>query len=327
MKVLLTGATGYLGRQICDALREKGVDFTAVSRSPQKEAEFTQANILNPEGLTELCAGHDVLIHSAGLVSHTEEDSQRVWQIHVEGTQNILKAAKEAGIRRVIYLSTSGTIAVHTKDEPVATEDSPSPFPLIKEWPYYRSKLFAEQIALDCNAPDFEVICLNPSLLLGPGDTAEGVSTKPVRMFLDDELPVAPSGGIAFVDVRDVAEMVVSCIQKGTPGARYLLNGANMSFLNFYQKIARISDKNPPLLQMPKITRKALGWIPNWKKIGENVGLTLERHDVLLASHFWYVDDSKARKELDWEPRDPLQTLEDTIKEIKDREDTFSPWA
>ena len=100
-----------------------------------------------------------------------------------------------------------------------------------------------------------------------------------------------------------------------------------MSFLNFYQKIARISDKNPPILQMPKFTRKALGWIPNWKKIGENVGMTLERHDVLLASHFWYVDDTKARKELDWEPRDPLQTLEDTIKEIKDREDNFSPWA
>ena len=245
MKVLLTGATGYLGRQICDALREKGVDFTAVSRSPQKEAEFTQANILNPEGLTELCAGHDVLIHSAGLVSHTEEDSQRVWQIHVEGTQNILKAAKEAGIRRVIYLSTSGTIAVHTKDEPVATEDSPSPFPLIKEWPYYRSKLFAEQIALDCNAPDFEVICLNPSLLLGPGDTAEGVSTKPVRMFLDDELPVAPSGGIAFVDVRDVAEMVVNCIQKGTPGARYLLNGANMSFSTSIRRLLASPIKIP----------------------------------------------------------------------------------
>lgn len=327
MSIVLTGGTGYLGRHICQRLNNLGLSFTALSRSPQSESYFKQANILNPNELTDVFEGCHTLIHSAGLVSHTDEDSDRVWQIHVQGTQNIINAAKSAGVKRLVYLSTSGTIAVSTSDSPISNEESPSPFATVKEWPYYRSKLFAEQIALEANDSNFEVVSLNPSLLLGPGDTVDGVSTKPVRLFLDDELPVPPSGGIAFVDVRDVADIVIEAMSKGEAGQRYLLNGANMSFLEFYQKIARISDKSPPLLQMPKFTRKALSWIPEWKKIGENFGMSLERHDILLASHFWYVDDSKARKELNWTPRDPLSTLEDTVSEIHQRDQQFSPWA
>ena len=143
MKVLLTGATGYLGRQICEqALAPKVFLLQRFQDRPKNEPEFQQANILNPDGLEDICEGHDVLIHSAGLVSHSEEDSHRVWKIHVEGTQDILAAAKAAGIRRVIYLSTSGTIGVQTKEDPIATEESPSPFPLIKEMAVLSLKAF-----------------------------------------------------------------------------------------------------------------------------------------------------------------------------------------
>ena len=91
---------------------------------------------------------------------------------------------------------------------------------------------------------------------------------------------------------------------------------------NFYQKIARISDKNPSLFRCQKSPGRP--WVIRTGKNRRECGLDARASRCALG-YFWYVDDSKARKELDWEPRDPLQTLEDTIKEIKDREDTFRP--
>ena len=326
MNVLLTGATGYLGTHVQRVLEEQGIDYAAMSRVPQSEGRYVMADILQPEGLQEAMEGFDCVIHAAGMVSHDPVEADQVWRIHVEGTRNILKAAREAGVKRVVYLSTSGTVAVSEDPKFFASEDAPTPFSLIKEWPYYRSKLYAEQLALDASTEDFEVVSLNPTLLLGPGDRSDGESTKSVRMFLDDQLPVSPSGGLSFADVRDVATTVVDALRNGSGGERYLLTSSNMSFLEFYQKIARIADKPLPMGSVPKKAHKLLGLFPKWKDIGGSVGIDLKREDLILASHYWYTDASKAIDELGWAPRDPLETLEDTVSDIVEKQNSFMPW-
>ena len=98
--------------------------------------------------------------YTHGLVSHDPEDSDLLWKLHVNGTRNVLESAQRTGISRVIYLSTSGTVAV-SKDDQEITEQGESPLPIIKEWPYYRSK-FAEDMAFQ--SADMEILSLNPSL-------------------------------------------------------------------------------------------------------------------------------------------------------------------
>ena len=194
----------------------------------------------------------------------------------------------------------------------MGTELESSPFALIKKWPYYRAKLFAEQLVFD-NLPErIELVCLNPSLLLGPDDH-KGDSLKPIQMFLDEQLPLSPAGGLSFADVRDVANTVVHALEKGRDRQKYLLGGCNIKFHEFYRKLSRISGVKAPLAPLPKQTHKILGWFPKWRNIGENMGLDLQREDLILAGHYWYVDSSLAKADLAWSPRDPLRTLEDSV--------------
>ena len=322
MRIAITGSTGFLGRHVVDRLAPNH-DLVCISRSGEAPDGCTAKNIdiVHGRGLKTAFAKADVVIHAAGMVSHELARAAETWAVHVVGTEKVLEAAKSAKVRRVVYLSTSGTLAVSDNPNALATEDSPVPESLIGRWPYYRSKLYAEQVALTYAVP--EVICLNPSLLLGPGDTVGGVSTHSVRVFLEQGVPFAPSGGVSFVDVRDVAMAVERALTEGRPGSKYLLAGANMRFVDFYARLARITGRDAPLLSMPSVTRKALNWFPRWGKesgISAGVGPTISREDLELASHYWYADSAKATAELQWTSRDPIETLEDTAFDILERQ-------
>ena len=328
MRVLLIGATGFLGRNILSRLAAEDLEVVAMVRSEADLGVPTRrGDILDLESLKAAMADVDVVIHGAGKVSHDPDDAQQLFQLHVVGTENVLEAAAEVGVKRVVYISTSGTIAVSDDLDRVARETDEPPLKFIKSWPYYRSKLIAEQAALSRSSEALPVISLNPSLLLGPGDIPDGPSTAPVRQFLDGDVPAAPPGGISFVDVRDVAEAVVSALTKGEPGKRYLLGGANMTFSAFYGRIARIADKPAPLVTMPASTLKVLRWLPKWKDLGSTFGVRLAREDLELACHNWYLDHAQATAELSWTPRDPQRTLEDTVHDIQSRAGEYEPWV
>ena len=322
MRIAITGSTGFLGRHVVERLASQH-DLVCISRSGTAPTGCTakKIDVVNGRGLKAAFAKVDVVVHAAGLVSHELDRAADTWAVHVVGTQKVMEAAAAAKVKRVVYLSTSGTLAVSADSNALATESSPVPESLISQWPYYRSKLYAEQWALGQDGP--EVICLNPSLLLGPGDTADGASTHSVRVFLDHGVPVAPSGGISFVDVRDVSAAVELALTHGQPGSKYLLAGANMLFVDFYSRLARITGRDEPMVAMPGLTRKALRWFPKWGKesgIHAGIGPTISREDLELASHYWYADASKAVAELGWSHRDPMSTLEDTAFEILDRQ-------
>ncbi len=314
MKVFVTGATGFLGTHILEQL--KGHDVVALSRQPRTDVDFVVGDVLDPSSLAAAIDGCDAVIHAAGLVDHGDAMAEQLWRIHVRGTENLLDAAKSASVRRVVIVSTSGTVAVSADANAVATEDSPTPLGIINDWPYYRSKLFAEQLALTAASDELEVVSLNPSLLLGPGDV-DGSSSAAVRLFLDGQVPVCPRGGLSFADARDVAETAVSALTLGRSGERYLLGSANMSFKLFYDRLARIAGRPAPRFVAPAAATKVLDWFPSLGKNGFAIGYDMNRIDLQMSAHTWYLDDSKARQELQWAPRDPLQTLTDTIGDLK----------
>lgn len=313
MNVFLTGATGFLGTQIRRVLEEQKIEYVALSRSKKEDKRFIQGDLLDPDTYAEALSKCDHVIHAAGEVAHDEESAHQMWKIHVRGTKALLQALKEnESVQRLVFLSTSGTIAVSEDSEYLGTELDTPPFSLIKKWPYYRAKLFAEQMVFDELPSRIKLICLNPSLLLGPDDH-KGDSLKPIQLFLDKQIPLSPSGGLSFADVRDVADAVVTALSKGNDRSKYLLGSCNLKFHAFYQKLSRISGVSAPLAPLPKQTHKVLGWFPKWKNIGETVGIDLQREDLILAGHYWYVDSSRAKAELEWSPRDPLRTLEESL--------------
>jgi dihydroflavonol-4-reductase len=325
MKVLVTGAAGFLGKHLVVSLRAAGHEVLALCRKPDASlqelgAEVLVGDILHGGLKAESLVGCDAVVHAAGKVSRDPADAELLFQTHVDGTKAVLKAAEAAGVARAVVISTSGVVAVSEDATHIGKESDAAPLELLQKWPYYRSKLFAEEAALLQNKPGFSVCTINPTLLLGPGD-AHGSSTEDVRMFLEKKIPMVPSGGLSFVDVRDVAAAVVSALTSGRGGERYLLAACNMTLKEFFGRLERVSNVKAPILPMPKAPALMRHGTELLAKLTKQWGLPMPVDPVSLdmANHYWYVDASKAEDELGFAPREPNETLRDTVEDLRAR--------
>jgi dihydroflavonol-4-reductase len=229
----------------------------------------------------------------------------------------LCEAALHAGVKRILMVSTSGTIAVSKRADEMPDEDSPTPLELISGWPYYASKLYQEQTARLICGDRIELVTVNPSLLLGPGDVRMG-STRDVLSFLAGDVKLVPSGGINFVDARDVAAIIPVAMDKGRPGERYLLGGHNMTFAEYFDRIERTSKEYHPRFKAhgrwPVLAAKVQSAV--FKAAGRSS--PIEPASVDMASYFWYFDSTKARSELGFAPREASDTIFDTIRFIRE---------
>jgi len=316
--VLVTGATGFLGSHLLALLRgRRPVRVLTRATTPELEAtgaEIVEGSLLDPDALRKSLRGVRRVYHAAGLVSRDPRAAAEMYRVHVEGTRELLLAARAEGVSRVLLVSTSGTVAVSEKEE---TSDETAPYRLetVRNWPYYLSKIYQEKLALQmAEEGGPEVVVVNPSLLLGPGDL-RGSSTGDVLAFLRGEVPFVPSGGISFVDARDAAAGAILAMERGRPSRRYLLAAANWPMETFFARLARVAGMRPPLLRVPdpmaQMGARLLRLLPR-ARLPDPVSVEMSRH-------FWYADASRARAELSWEPRDPMETLEDTVADLRAR--------
>jgi dihydroflavonol-4-reductase len=317
---VVSGATGFLGRHLVRALIGAGHQVRAVVRRESlslewEGAQLVRGDVLDPETLEAACEGADVVYHLAGRVQHKGEPTA-LYQLHVEGTRNMLAAAAGAGAQRFVHLSSSGTIAVGTQPQLVHDETAPYAIETARRWPYYLSKIFAEKLALEAHARgQVPVVVLNPSLLLGPEDETLA-SSQVILRFLRQEVPMVPPGGINMADVRDVADAAVKAATQGRDGERYLLGGPNMTLEAFFVLLAKVTGKPAPTLRASSGLNRVAGQV-----IGalEDVG-GLEGDESVayeMAGHYWYLDARKAQSELDFQARPPEQTLRDAVAWIR----------
>jgi dihydroflavonol-4-reductase len=321
MRIAITGAGGFLGSTLVPLLLDGGHRVRAlVRRSLEGRAglETVEGDLFDEAAVARLLERADVLVHLAGRVSRDPDDGPALYRLHVEGTRLLLAQTARAGVGRVVLASTSGTIGVATTAR-VATEADDPPITVVGRWPYYLSKIYQEKLALSyCAQNGIALVCLNPSLLLGPGDTRFS-STGDVWKFLHRDIPAMPSGGISFVDVRDVAETFVAALERGRAGERYLLGAANMPFTEFFGRLSRLADVPPPRLHLPSELKiwstEGLARLARWR--GREPGL--DRASVEMGEHYFYIDSEKAKDELGFNPRDPQETLKDTVRDLQAR--------
>jgi dihydroflavonol-4-reductase len=308
-------------------LVEHGHDVVAVSRTGgiAGGVRVGTVDVLDPDAVYKSAARCEGAFLVTGKVSRRSDDTEELHRLHVTGTRSALVGLRAAGVRRVVVASTSGTIAVGSDPNRIYDESSLAPFELISRWPYYRTKYYAEQEALEANdPPQFEVVIANPSLLLGPGDHRES-STGDVRRFLERAIPAIPSGGIAFVDVRDAAVGMLAAFERGQPGERYLLNSKNLTIAAFLQRLERITGVAAPRLRLPRSRTLALGLNSVVGRALRAMGTEPPIDDVSLemAQYFWYCNAAKAEERLSWAPRDPGETLRDTVQDLIERRVAF----
>ncbi len=314
------GATGFLGGALVRHLTRTGHEVVAVSSRGGRVGDIhvEPCDTTDAAAVERSARGCDGAFLCVGKVSRRAEDASPLHALHVVGTRQAMQGLQEAGVSRVVCASTSGTVAVGEDPERVYREDDPAPMGLIGRWPYYRTKLYGEQAALQAaSAGRFDVVVVNPSLLLGPGDLRES-STGDVRRFLERQIPVVPRGGLSFVDVRDVAEAMLSALERGRSGQRYLLGGANMTMRAFFERLSRLSGVPAPSLALPKGRGFAVAAHRIMKGALSVAGREPEVDEVSveMAQCYWYCDSSKAQAELGFSPRDPGDTLRDTVEDL-----------
>jgi dihydroflavonol-4-reductase len=304
-------------------LSERGHQVVAVSKSggAVHGVDVASVDVLNEQAVTDSARGADGAFLVTGRVSRDRHDAELLHRDNVLGTESALNALHAAGIKRVVVASTSGTLAVSRDAERIADESCRAPLEIIARWPYYRTKLYSERVALDANKPgEFEVVIVNPSLLLGPGDLRES-STGDVRLFLERSIPATPAGGMAFVDARDAALGLLQAFERGRAGERYLLNAKNMTIAAFFQRLERISGVKAPLLRMPSSRPLALGLNQVFAKAVEAIGgrVPVDEVSVEMAQYFWYCSADKAERELGFSARDAGETIRDTVDDLVKR--------
>jgi dihydroflavonol-4-reductase len=322
-KTLITGGTGFLGvhlvRQLIDA-GEKNLRVMA-STVPDwmKDAgvEGIDGSVTNANDVANAVQNVSEIFHLAGKVSRDNDDAAAMNRIHVQGTRLLCEAACEAGVITMVLASSSGTIAV-SEDDQVHDETFPPPVEIISRWAYYASKYYQERTALEnFDGDGRRLVIMNPTLLLGPDDERLS-STKPVLDFLGRKIPYTPSGGLSFVDARDAAATFIAALEKGRHQEKYILGAANMTFKEFFARLERLSGVSAPMLKVPKkLAMAGSSFIDsvfkNWGKASP-----IQPKEVEQAEYFWYLDSTKAEDELGFSPRDPQETLQDTVKYLRE---------
>jgi len=321
-KILITGGTGFLGAHVVHHFLDAGEKDLRVmaSRVPgwMKDAgvDAAEGSVTNREEVASAVRNASVIFHLAGKVSRDNNDAAAMNRVHLEGTRILCEAAKEAGVKTMILASSSGTIAV-SEDEQVFDETFPQPVDIISQWAYYASKYYQERTALqNFDGDGRRLVIMNPTLLLGPDDGRLS-STKPVLDFIARKIPYCPSGGLSFVDVRDTAAAFILALEKGRHQEKYLLGSENMTFEAFFGRLERLSGVRAPMVKVPK--KLAMAGSSLVESVFKNWGRSspVASKEVEQAEHFWYFDSSKAVEELGFTPRDPQETLNDTIAYLR----------
>jgi dihydroflavonol-4-reductase len=321
-KLLITGGTGFLGTHLIRQLLDAGEKNLKVMASSVPEwmkdagVEAVEGSVTDAEAAASACRGVSAVFHLAGKVSRDNNDAAAMNRVHLEGTRVLCQAAREAGVGTMVLASSSGTIAV-SEDEEVFDETYPQPVDVISRWAYYASKYYQERTALaEFDGEGRRLVIMNPSLLLGPDDERLS-STKVVLDFLGRKIPYTPSGGLNFVDVRDAAAAFITALDKGGHQEKYLLGAENMTFSEFFGRLERLSGISAPLLRVPK--KLAMAGSSIIESVFSNWGKTspVASKEVEQAEYFWYFDSAKAMEELGFAPRDPQETLNDTINYLR----------
>jgi len=322
-KILITGGTGFLGTHLVRHFLDAGAKNLRVMASSvpawmtDSGVEAFAGSVTRKEDVAEATRNCEAIYHLAGKVSFDYDGAAQMNKLHVEGTRILCEAAKENGVKNFILASSSGTSAI-TEDGEITDETYPQPVEILTKWAYYASKYYQEKTALQAFKDKGErLVILNPSLLLGSGDERLS-STKVVLDFTAKKLPITPGGGLNFVDARDAANAFLNALDKGRHQERYLLGAVNWTVADFFGRLERLTGVSAPMFSVPKSVAVAgSNFISTIFKTFDKPA-PFEASEVEMGEYFWYFDSAKAEEELNFTTRDPMETLQDTIKYLRE---------
>ncbi len=256
MRIFVTGATGFVGHHVARALASEGAELRMLVRKSSNLAnlegiagETHLGDLSQPESYRSALAGCDAVMHVAADYRLWIRDPQNMYRANVDGTRDLLRMAREAGVKRVVYTSSVATMHFRT-DGIVVNEDTPvSLGDMVGH--YKRSKFLAEQQAIAAAQDGQQVMILNPTTPIGSNDAKPTPTGRIFVDFLNRKFPAYVDTGLNLVDVSEVARAHVLALTKGKPGRRYILGGENLTLKQILDKMSAITGIPSPTTKIP----------------------------------------------------------------------------
>ncbi len=301
--VLVTGASGFVGWHVARLLRERGLPVRALvrptSRLRELDAEPVVGDLRDRASLDRAVAGCSVAYHVAADYRLWARDPRELHSSNVDGTRNLLNAARAGGLERVVYTSTVGCIGI-----PKAGEGDESQPVSLGEMAgdYKRSKYLAEQVALEFARQGFPVVIVNPTAPVGDHDFKPTPTGRIILDFLKGRMSAYIDTGLNLVDVRDVALGHLLACERGEGGKRYILGCENLTLGEILARVAQQAEMKPPVVRLPYAVAYAAGVVTTaWAKVtGKEPRAPLDA--VRMARKKMFVTHARAARELGFEP-------------------------
>ncbi|HWP35748.1 MAG TPA: hopanoid-associated sugar epimerase [Thermodesulfobacteriota bacterium] len=310
-RVLVTGATGFVGNAVARRLVARGDRVRVLVRPGADrrllaglDVEPVAGDLRDPASLDRAMAGVETCYHVAASYRLWSPDPRELYESNVTGTRNLLAAAERAGVRRVVYTSTVGTLGVPkggvgTETTPVGLADMVGH--------YKRSKFLAEREAEAAAARGVPVVIVNPSTPVGPGDVKPTPTGQIIVDFLNGRMPAYVDTGLNLIDVEDVAAGHLLAAARGRVGEKYILGHRNLWLAEILAILARIAGRPAPRLKLPLAAVLPLAWAS--QVVADRVTRRPPRiplEGVRMARRPMFFDAAKAVRELGL-PQSPVE--------------------
>ena len=324
MRVLLTGATGFVGSAVARALLREGWQVRALVRQNSNrrnlqglEIETVAGDLNDRSSLDHAVAGCEALFHVAADYRLGASRPEELYRTNVEGTRNVLNASRSAGVGRVVYTSSVATIGIPADGSPGREETPVALADMIGH--YKRSKFLAEQVARDAARAGASVVIVNPSTPIGPGDVKPTPTGQMVLDAAAGRMPAYLDTGLNVVHVDDVAAGHLLAFHRGRDGERYILGGDDMTLREILVEIARIAGRSPPRIRLPNAAVLPLAYAAEAiaRLTGRSTRVTVEA--VRMARKRMFFSSDKAVRELGYRWRARTKAFEDAVLWLREQ--------
>ena len=323
MKVLVTGATGFVGGAVARALVHRGIEVRVMARAGADlqnlqglAVERVEGDLRDQPSLRHALTGCRQLYHVAAHYALWAKDPSIFYDVNVTGTKSLLEAARDVGTERIVYCSTIGAIGIPPAGG-LGTEETPVVFEQMAGH-YKRSKYLAEQEVLKFAKAGLPVVIVNPSAPVGIGDVKPTPTGQVIVDFMKGRMPAYIETGMNIVDVDDVATGHLLAMEKGRIGERYILGSANLMLREVLEILSRLTGVKAPTIKLPRVAILPLAYLNQWMAnfTGQPPRIPLE--GVKMAKYKMHYDCSKAIRELGFPQTPPEVALEKAVKWFRD---------